>query len=115
MAKQILIKDFYNFQYRNIAKYLPKYARKSLIFRSDDWKRVRTILSPIFTSSRLKLMFNNFEYPINNCLKNIDELIDCKENQNVEIKNLMRGFSLDMIGNVVFSLKTNAYVIHIKV
>lgn len=75
----------------------------------SDWKRVRSQLSPVFTSNRLKLMFTNFDYPINNCLKNIDELIDAKKNENVEVKKLMRSFALDIIGNVVFSLKTNAY------
>ena len=52
LAKRILVKDFAHFQYRVVPGYLPKYARKSLNFMQADWKRVRTQITPVFTSSR---------------------------------------------------------------
>lgn len=42
-------------------------------------------------------------------MNKIDEMIDLKQNTNVETKKLMKSFSLDVIANVVFSLKTNTY------
>lgn len=39
----------------------------------------------------------------------IGQIIDLKQNDNVETKKLMRSFSLDIIAKVVFSLKTNTY------
>lgn len=55
------------------------------------------------------IRYNNFEYPIGTCLKNIDQLIETGQNENVETKHLMRSFSLDIIANVVYSLKSNSY------
>ena len=63
-------------------------------------------ITPVFTSGRLKQMYTNFDYPINNCVNNIQALIDNGTGGNVECKKLMRSFSLDIIANVVFSLKT---------
>ena len=50
-------------------------------------------------------MFKNFKHPIETTLKNISEL----EGKDADVKKLMRSFALDMIGNVVFSLKTNSF------
>lgn len=75
----------------------------------EDWKRVRALITPVFTSGRLKLMYNNFDYPITNCVNNIQELIDAQKGGNIECKKIMRSFSLDIIANVVFSLKTHCY------
>ena len=55
------------------------------------------------------MMFKNFDYPIGNCVRNIEELIEAGNGDNVEVKKLMRSFSLDIIANVVFSLKTHCY------
>jgi len=109
LAKHVLIKAFPIFSNRISVPYLPVYARKTLIFLEDDWKRVRAQTSPVFTSQRLKVIYGNFDYPIENCMKNIDQLIDSKQNDNVEVKKLMRSFTLDVIAHVVFSLKTNTY------
>ena len=59
----------------------------------------------MFTSGRLKQMFKNFKHPIETTLKNISEL----EGKDADAKKLMKSFALDIIGNVVFSLRTNSY------
>ena len=121
IAKRILVKDFNSFQYRMTPRYMPKYTtrlvdlkselntypelgsrflNRILIFMQDDWKRIRAQMTPIFTSGKLKQMYKNFEYPIDNCACNIQQLIDAKKAHNVEVKKLMRSFSLDIIANV---------------
>jgi len=109
-VKRILIKEFHIFCHRMLPPYVHKYARKSVIFVNEDWKRIRTQVTPVFTSGRLKQMFKNFRVPIETTLNNIDELIDSKKAQEgVDVKKLMKSFALDIIGNVVFSLKTNSF------
>ena len=109
-VKKILVSDFHNFYHRFQPTFMHKYARKSVIFLNSDWKRVRSQITPVFTTSRLKMLFNNFKYPINTTLDNIADLIDSKKAQDgVDTKKLMKSFSLDIIGSVVFSLKTNSW------
>ena len=72
-----------------IPKYMPKYARSGLIFMKD-FKRVRSQMTPIFTSGKLKQMYRNFGYPIDNCVANIEELIDARKGDSVEVKKLVR-------------------------
>lgn len=85
------------------------YARKAVIFLNADWKRVRSQITPVFTTSRLKTLFKNFKHPIETTLGNIQQQIDAKKGDHVDTKLLMKAFSLDIIANVVFSLKTNSW------
>ena len=53
IAKRILVKDFTHFTDRVVPGFVPKYARKALIFmQGEAWKRVRAQITPVFTSSR---------------------------------------------------------------
>ena len=108
IAKRILVKDFAQFRYRVVPGYLPKYARKALNFTQADWKRIRAQITPVFTSARLRLMYSNFEYPLNNCTRNIDEILNARKGDNVDVRKLMRSFALDIIAKVVFSIEANA-------
>jgi len=108
-VKKILIKDFHNFYHRIQSIYVHKYLSKAVIFTNDDWKRIRSQVTPVFTTGRLKQMYKNFSYPIKTTLNNIEELIDSKQADKVDAKKLMKSFALDTIGNVVFSLKTNSF------
>lgn len=54
-------------------------------------------------------MFKNFEKPIQTTLNNIEELINAKKGNEINIKKVSKSFALDIIGNVVFSLETNSF------
>ena len=53
-------------------------------------------------------MYENFDHPLNNVSRNIDKIIDARKNADVDVRKLMRAFSLDIIANVVFSIKSDA-------
>ena len=99
-VKQILQSDFQNFYYRSQRAYIPEFARRSVIFVNEDWKRIRSQVTPVFTSGRLKRMFKNFKHPIETTLENLDVLI--KKGSDVDVRVLMRSFALDIIGNEFF-------------
>jgi len=109
-VKRILVKDFKYFNHRYIINpYLPEYSRKAVIFQNEDWKRIRSQISSVFSSGKLKMMYKNFNGPVNNVINNINELIDSGKSQHVDILKLTRAFSLDIIAHMVFSLKTNTF------
>ncbi|CAG2119941.1 unnamed protein product, partial [Medioppia subpectinata] len=66
LIKQILVKDFYKFRNRKPAlSTSPIFSKIMFSARDDDWKRIRAIASPTFTSAKLKRM-----YPlINECCR----------------------------------------------
>ena len=61
LIKQILVKDFDYFINRDPGdeNETDKLLSKSVLeLRDEKWKEMRTTLSPVFTSSKLKLMYN---------------------------------------------------------
>ncbi|CAG2119242.1 unnamed protein product [Medioppia subpectinata] len=109
LIKQILVKDFYKFRNRR-----PVPGRrgpfKNIMFsaRDDDWKRIRAIASPIFTSGKLKHM-----YPlINECCRDFLAALDrdvSTGGTEVELRQLMGYYSMDVIASTAFATKTNPY------
>jgi len=110
LLKRILIKDFHKFSHRvQPPAFTPNLVKSAVIFQNEGWKRIRSLVTPVFSSGRLKRMCKNFKEPVQTSLTNIDKLIENGQNQQIDIKKLMKAFSLDVIGNVCFSLKTDAW------
>lgn len=109
IVKRILIKDFHCFQHRLQPEYMHKFAEKAVIFQNESWKRIRTQVTPVFSSGKLRIMYKNFQRPISVCLDNIDELIKTNKSKSVDVQHLTKCFALDIISNTVFSLQTNTF------
>jgi cytochrome P450 len=74
-VKNILVKDFQNFIDRTISfedKIDPLLASNLFVLKGQLWRHLRTNLTPVFTSRKMKLMF----YLVDFCGK---ELADCLE------------------------------------
>ncbi|CAG2102955.1 unnamed protein product, partial [Medioppia subpectinata] len=108
LVKQICVKDFHVFPDRNRNRVVHPILGKHLVtVCGDDWKRIRSIVTPTFSSSKMKNMFPM----IRNCLQNfINELevlaIDGKE---VNVKTLYGQYTMDVISTCAFATKTNTY------
>jgi len=75
LVKNILVKDFHNFMDRIFSfedKSDPLLAKMISILKSQLWRHLRTNLTPVFTSRKMKMMF----YLVDTCGK---ELADCLE------------------------------------
>ncbi|CAG2181348.1 unnamed protein product, partial [Oppiella nova] len=58
LIKQILVKDFSKFRNRgDTAGRHPVISKNMFNSRDDDWRRVRAIASPTFTSGKLRKMY----------------------------------------------------------
>ncbi|KAI7693640.1 hypothetical protein SSS_06904 [Sarcoptes scabiei] len=65
IIKRILVQDFNIFRNRLSGLNQDRFFQKTLVsIRDHDWKRIRSILSPMFTTSKLKKM----ESSINGCV-----------------------------------------------
>ena len=74
-------------------------------FRGNTWKALRKLLSPTFSSGKLKGMMEPVEVIADDT---IDYLTEKVENEpEVDMKPILQGFTLDSISRVAFGMTTN--------
>lgn len=106
IIKEILIKDFSQWMYRNrkIHEKTEPLSQHLVSLEPKSWKPLRTKLSPIFTSGKLKEMF----YVINECGDHLSAHLENLTGKPVEVRDLTAKFTTDVIGNCAFGLEMNA-------
>lgn len=106
--KTVLIKDFSCFANRGIPLYEKIEPLSSHLFslEAERWRPLRTNLSPVFTSGKLKEMF----YLLQECADHFSEFLDkyTVTHQEIECRELTAKFATDVIGVCAFGLKMNA-------
>nr|UEN71149.1 cytochrome P450 4AV17 [Meteorus pulchricornis] len=106
MIKTILIKDFKSFVDRGMGmheKYEPLTAH---LFNLEPkrWRPLRTKLSPVFTSGKLREMF----YLLIECANQLDTYLEKVDGKSVDIREISAKFMTDTIGVCAFGLQANA-------
>jgi hypothetical protein len=82
LVKNILVKDFQNFMDRIFTvdeRFDPIFGRNISVLKGQLWRHLRTNLTPVFTSRKMRMMF----YLVDTCGK---ELTDCLENATADGK-----------------------------
>jgi cytochrome P450 family 6 len=74
-----------------------------LTLEGQDWRDKRVKLSPIFTSGKMKMMFDIVDSIGERMLAVIDE--ELKEKNVIEMRNLSAKYTGDVIGNCAFGLE----------
>lgn len=108
LIKTVLIKDFSKFAHRGL-RVNEKTEPLSLHLFSlepERWRPLRTRLSPIFTSSKLKDMFSLILHCSNTLEKCTETLVSKKEY--IEVRELAARFTTDVIGSCAFGVDMNA-------
>ena len=106
LIKQVLVKDFHHFVNRRKLNSFDEIWNHNLFAsESENWKRVRRITSPAFTSGKLRGM-----YPLmNKCIEKLSMYLDrsCGE-ESINTKEVIAGFTIDVIASTSFATETNA-------
>jgi cytochrome P450 family 6 len=82
LVKNILVKDSQYFVDRIVSfneKLDPLFSRSLFVIKGQRWRHLRTNLTPVFTSGKMKMMF----YLVDTCGK---ELADCLDNATADGK-----------------------------
>ena len=108
LVKKVMIKDFHLFVNRRDWIILDKIWQKNLFMvADDDWKRIRSITTPAFTSGKLRRMFPLLKEATDK-LENYFEGV-CKNKQaTVDIKTVIAGFTIDVIASTSFGTHTDS-------
>uniref|UniRef100_A0A8C5B9V8 Cytochrome P450 3A27-like n=1 Tax=Gadus morhua TaxID=8049 RepID=A0A8C5B9V8_GADMO len=110
MLKVILVKECYStFTNRStFAKELFGPLKDGLTLVEDDrWKRIRSTISPSFTSGRLRQVFPIVERYADRLVKTLDTE---KPDQSVDVKKFVSPYCLDVITSASFSIDSDTTV-----
>ncbi|XP_061396406.1 cytochrome P450 6a8-like [Musca vetustissima] len=109
LLKLIYISEFDSFPDRGLyTNYDADPLSKNMVrLHGDLWRKVRTKLTPTFSSGRMRQMFGNVEAIGKNFIKVMGEQVE-QQNHEVEIRDLCARFTTDVIGNVAFGLECNS-------
>ncbi|NWR75620.1 CP3AT protein, partial [Centropus unirufus] len=107
LIKNILVKECYNVftNRRNFG--LNGILESSLIIAEDEkWKRIRTVLSPTFTSGKLKEMFPIINHYGKKLVENIEKKVANEEF--VTMKDIFGAYSMDVVTSTSFSVNIDS-------
>ncbi|CAN9510186.1 unnamed protein product [Ophioblennius macclurei] len=103
MVKTVLVKECYSFftNRRNFRLNGPLYDAVS-IAEDDQWKRIRGVLSPSFTSGRLKEMFGIMQNHSTILVNNMKKMSD--KDESLDLKEFFGPYSMDVVTSTAFSV-----------
>jgi len=108
IINNILIKDFSYFTDRGIYVDFKAEPMSEVLFLMENprWKKLRTKLSPAFTSGKLKQMYSQIEKCGQDMMINI--FAELKKNPNeIDIRDILAKYSIDVIGSCAYGLTLN--------
>ncbi|XP_031624489.1 probable cytochrome P450 9f2 [Contarinia nasturtii] len=112
LYKQIAIKDFDHFEdhYAFLDDTSDKLWGNSLFLMSGEkWRQMRATLSPAFTGSKMRQMFELVAECADDVVKHFLEKVEKGEKINIEMKDFFTRYTNDVIATCAFGLKINSF------
>ena len=108
LAKQMFIKDFDHFVDRRSMTFGHEYLDNMLFFMAGEpWKEMRSIISPMFTSGKLKNMYRLFNKIGRDFAEHVDQL--AQGGEEVNARDLSSKYTLQVIASTGFGIDIAAY------
>ncbi|NP_001296866.1 cytochrome P450 3A56 [Fundulus heteroclitus] len=103
IIKAVLVKECLSFftNRRNFHLNGPLYDALS-VAEDDQWKRIRSVLSPSFTSGRLKEMFEIMKNHSANLIRSMKKKAD--KDEPLDLKEFFGSYSMDVVTSTAFSV-----------
>ncbi|XP_032728203.1 cytochrome P450 3A12-like [Lontra canadensis] len=107
MIKTVLVKECYSV-FTNRRAFGPVGFMKSALSLSEDeeWKRMRTLLSPTFTSGKLKEMFSIIGQYGDVLVKNVRK--EAEKGKPINLKDIFGAYSMDVITSTSFGVNIDS-------
>ncbi|CAH0559421.1 unnamed protein product [Brassicogethes aeneus] len=109
--KCIYVKNFKSFMNNDFfidEKVDPVMGKNPFFSRDNIWKERRALLTPNFTTSKMKTVFPLLENVSQKAVSYINKQIDCGENC-LESKNLCTKITLENVASCAFGLEANCF------
>jgi cytochrome P450 family 6 len=108
LIRKVMVKDFDKFKDRNA------FSNESIdplnfhsLFGAKDttWRNLRSKLSPVFTSGKIKLMFPLMV----DCANDLNAHLEKLNGKTVEMGNVLKRYSVDIISSCAFGINANCF------
>uniref|UniRef100_A0A8C5IUA8 unspecific monooxygenase n=1 Tax=Junco hyemalis TaxID=40217 RepID=A0A8C5IUA8_JUNHY len=107
IIKSVLVKDCYTtFTNRRRTDLAGVLINAVSLAEDDHWKRLRTVLSPTFTSGKLKEMFPIMKHYGEALVKNVQKQV--KENSSISVKDIFGSYSMDVVTSTSFGVNIDS-------
>ncbi|NXW89770.1 CP3AC protein, partial [Alopecoenas beccarii] len=107
LIKNILVKECYTVFTNRRVFYLTGILESALLMARDEkWKRIRTVVSPTFTSGKLKEMFPIINHYGEKLVKNMEKKVATDEF--VTMKDIFGAYSMDVVTSTSFSVNIDS-------
>ncbi|XP_060066281.1 cytochrome P450 3A2-like [Ylistrum balloti] len=122
MLREILVKQFNNFPDRLVFDGFSGDFDHSIInIKGEHWKHERSIITPTFSSGKLKRMMPLIQEACDTLIKTSRNALKDGNNGQVEMKRLFGGFAIDVISSTAFGIHVDSqsnpddpFVKHVK-
>ena len=106
LVKLILVKDFNNFTDRGLYVNEEDDPLTGNLFLTagEKWRFLRSKLSPVFTSGKIKMMYNTISDKGENFVSAIER---ASKSGSVEMKEISNRFAIDVVSSCAFGMEAN--------
>ncbi|CAG2116819.1 unnamed protein product, partial [Medioppia subpectinata] len=119
LIRDVLVKDFHVFNNRRDLRSGDKLTDNMIdVLRDDHWKRVRTAMSPTFSSGKLKKMLPMILDCRATLIANLDKLCPTGSSGDhstapvVDMKRVLGAYAMEVVIRVAFGIKVDAMLDH---
>ncbi|XP_046569764.1 cytochrome P450 3A6-like [Haliotis rubra] len=107
MIKEICVKQFSNFTNRKRPEPINKVFKSAVsVVEDDHWKFSRSVLSPTFSSGKMRQMVPLIQKCTASLVQNLER--QSRGGGSVEMKNVMGCYTLDVIASTGFGMEVNS-------
>lgn len=109
LVKTITIKDFHNFTDRGTYVNTENEPITGSLLQIDgeQWRFLRTKLSPTFTSGKIKMMFSTISDKSDNLTNAVERATKANSGKSIDVKNIVTRFTVDIICSCAFGIEAN--------
>ncbi|KAI4500000.1 hypothetical protein M0802_004870 [Mischocyttarus mexicanus] len=108
LINSIGIKNFDNFSDHTsfVIEHEPLLARNLFQLRGDTWREMRKLLSPTFTSSKMKMMFGLIQECATNFVRHIEN--KSENGWTTEMKDVFTNYTNDVVATTAFGIRIDS-------